>query len=60
MLTTEAVISLSKWIQEWKITYGENPSIDECVTWVEWKFTDCSISQSEKKSIEVILGSNID
>ena len=59
MLTTEAVISLSKWIHEWKKTYGEKPSLDECITWVEWKFSNCAISQKDKNSIEVILESNI-
>ena len=58
MLTTEKVIALTKWIQNWKRTYGENPTLDECITWVEWNFEDSSISKDEKQSILEVLSCN--
>ena len=59
MLTTEKVIALIRWIKNWRKTYGENPTLDECVTWVEWQFECTSISKSEKKSIQQVLSSNL-
>tara|TARA_Y100001978_G_C23684333_1_gene430946 strand:- start:357 stop:539 length:183 start_codon:yes stop_codon:yes gene_type:complete len=58
MLSTEKVIALTKWIKNWKKTYGENPTLEECITWIEWKFEDFSISQSDKESISEVLSCN--
>ena len=58
MLTTEKVIALTTWIKNWKITYGEKPSLEECVTWVEWNFEDSSVSESVKQSIQEVLCCN--
>ena len=55
MLSTEKVIALTKWIKEWNNTYGEFPSIEECVTWVEWQFESDLLSNSDIKSIKEIL-----
>ena len=38
MLNTEEAYALSKWIQNWKNTYKENPNLNECITWFEWKY----------------------
>ena len=35
MLDTDKANSLAKWIQNWEKTYGENPRINECITWFE-------------------------
>ena len=40
MLTTEKVIALTTWIKNWKNTYGEKPTLEECITWFEWNFED--------------------
>ncbi len=58
MLSAEEAQSLAKWIQDWKKTYRENPKINECITWFEWKYKDKQLSKSDKNSIETILGYN--
>ena len=58
MLSTEEAHSLAKWIQNWKKTYRENPKINECITWFEWKYKDKQLSKRDKNSIETILGYN--
>tara|TARA_B100000945_G_C20211402_1_gene516217 strand:+ start:611 stop:796 length:186 start_codon:yes stop_codon:yes gene_type:complete len=58
MIDIEEAASLAKWIQQWKKTYGENPKIEECVVWFEWKFKDKELSKSDKSSIKSILNLN--
>ena len=55
MFDTEKAIALSRWIKEWKNTYGESPSIEECITWIEWKFEENEISENEKIKIQTLL-----
>ena len=55
MFDSDKVLALTRWINEWKNTYGETPSIEECITWIEWKFEDKRISDIEKIKIEKIL-----
>ena len=55
MFDTEKALALTRWIKEWKNTYGEIPSIEECITWIEWKFEENRISEKEKIKIEKIL-----
>ena len=40
MLNTDEANALAKWIQNWKTTYNENPKLNECITWFEWKYED--------------------
>ena len=58
MLNTNEANELTKWIQNWKNTYKENPKLNECITWFEWKYEDRELSQSDKKSISTILKYN--
>ena len=59
MLNTDEANSLGKWIQNWKKTYGENPKINECITWFEWKYKDKkNLSSVDKDSIATILKYN--
>ena len=58
MLNISEANSLAKWIQSWKKTYRENPKINECITWFEWKFRERILSQSDKNSILTILEYN--
>jgi len=58
MINTDEVYALAKWIQNWKNTYKENPSINECITWFEWKFEDKELSPGDKNEIETILRCN--
>ena len=55
MFDSDKALSLTRWINEWKNTYGENPSMQECITWIEWKFEDNRISNEEKIKIKKIL-----
>ena len=54
MLDIDKANSLGKWIQNWKKTYGENPKLNECITWFEWKYEDKELSPSDKTSIATI------
>ena len=58
MINTEEAYALAKWIQNWKITYKENPNLNECITWFEWKYKDKELSSSDKISISTILRYN--
>ena len=56
MLTTKITFALADWIREWRNKCrGKNPSIDECVKFVEWKLEDYKVSDSDKRIIESIL-----
>ena len=58
MLNTDEAKALTKWIQNWKNTYKENPKLNECITWFEWKYEDKELSLSDKISISMILKHN--
>ena len=55
MLTTKITVALADWIREWRKYRNKNPSIDECVKFVEWKLEDYKVSESDKRIIESIL-----
>ena len=55
MLTTKITFALADWIREWRNCRDNNPSIDECVVFVEWKLKDYKLSDSDKRIIESIL-----
>ena len=55
MLTTKITFALADWIREWHKCRDNNPSIDECVKFVEWKLEDYKLSDSDKIIIESIL-----
>ena len=60
MFDSDKALALTRWINEWKNTYGEPPSIEECITWIEWKFEVNRISEKEKTKIESILNFSSD
>ena len=37
VLTTKITFALADWIREWRKCRDKNPSIDECVKFVQWK-----------------------
>ena len=47
--------SFADCIREWHQGWDKNPSIDECVKFVEWKLEDYKLSESDKRIIESIL-----
>ena len=55
MLTTKITFALADWIRESRKCRDKNPSIDECVKFVEWKLEDYKLSDSDKRIIESIL-----
>ena len=55
MLTTKITFALADWIREWSKCRDKNPSIDECVKFVQWKLADYKLSDSDKRIIESIL-----
>ena len=58
MLDTYEANLLAKWIQNQKKTYKENPKLNECIIWFEWKYEDKELSPCEKISIAIILKYN--
>ena len=58
MLNTDEVHALAKWIQDWKKTYKDNPNLNECITWFEWKYEEKELSLSDKTLISIILRNN--
>ena len=55
MLNTKITFALSDWIREVRKCRDKNPSIDECVQFVQWKLEDYKLSDSDKRIIESIL-----
>jgi len=51
ILTTKITFALADWIREWRNCRDKNPSIDECVKFVEWKLEDYKVSDSDKSII---------
>ena len=55
MLTTKITFALADWIREWRKCRHKNPSIDECVKFVQCKLQDYKLSDIDKRIIESIL-----
>jgi len=55
MLTRKRTFALADWIRELRKCRNKNPSIDECVKFVQWKLEDYKLSDSDKRIIESIL-----
>ena len=55
MLTTKITFALADWIREWRKCRDNNPSIDECVKFFQFKLKDYKLSDSDKRIIESIL-----
>ena len=55
MLTAKITFALADWIRDWPRFWDENPSIAECVKFVQWKLEDHKLSDSDKRIIESIL-----
>ncbi len=55
MLTTKITYALADWIREWRKCRKENPSIEDCIKFVEWKIGNCELTDSDLRIIESIL-----
>ena len=58
MIDVTGAKALIKWIKQWEKTYGESPSLKECIIWYEWQFEEKELSKVDQKSIMEILTSN--
>ena len=55
MLTTKITFALAYWIREGHKCRAKNQFFAEYVKFVEWKFEDYKLSDSDKRIIESIL-----
>ena len=55
MLTTKVTYALADWIREWRKCRNENPSIDDCIKFVEWKIEKYKLKDNDLIIIESIL-----
>ena len=55
MLTTKVTYALADWIREWRKCRNENPSIENCIKFVEWKTENYKLKDSDLTIIESIL-----
>ena len=55
MLTTKITFDLADWIREFRKCWDKNPSIEQCIKFIEWKLEDYKISDSDRRIIESIL-----
>ena len=55
MLTTKVTYALADWIREWRKCRNENPSIENCIKFVEWKIENYKLKDSDLIIIESIL-----
>ena len=55
MLTTKITYALSDWIREWRKLRKENPSLEDCIKFTEWKLDNYSLTDSDKRLIETIF-----
>ena len=55
MLTTKITYALADWIREWRKCRKENPSLDDCIKFTEWKIENYELKDSDRMIIESIL-----
>ena len=55
MLTTKVTYALADWIREWRKCRNENPSIENCIKFVEWKIENYKLKDNDLTIIESIL-----
>ena len=60
MLTTKITYALAEWINDWKKEYGSNPTIQDCIKYVEWKVGEYNLTENDKNLIETIFIYNKD
>ena len=55
MLTTKITYALSDWIREWRKCRKENPSLDDCIKYTEWKRENDDLTEGDRMIIERIV-----
>ena len=55
MITTKVTYALADWIRVWRKCRNENPSINDCIKFVEWKMENYKLKDNDRIIIESIL-----
>jgi len=55
MLTTKITYALADWIREWRKCRNENPSLEDCIKFAEWKIENYELTDGDRMIIETIL-----
>ena len=55
MLTTKITYDLAEWIKQWIKVRNENPSIEDCIKFVNYKIGEYDLTETDKINIETIL-----
>jgi hypothetical protein len=55
MLTTKITYALADWIREWRKCRNENPSLEDCIKFTEWKIENNELTDGDRMIIESIL-----
>ena len=55
MLSTKVTYALADWIREWRKGRNANPTIEDCIKFVEWKIENYKLKDSDRIVIESIL-----
>ena len=55
MLTTKITYALADWIKEWRKSRNQDPSLDDCIKFAEWKIEDYKLTNSDRIIVESIL-----
>ena len=55
MLTTKITYALADWIREWRKSRDEDPTLDDCIKFAEWKIQNYKLTDSDRIVVESIL-----
>ena len=55
MLTTKITYALADWIRDWRKSRNEDPNLDDCIKFVEWKIENYKLTDSDRMIVESIL-----
>ena len=55
MLTTKITYALGDWIREWRKFRNEDPSLDDCIKFAEWKIENYKLTASDRMIVESII-----
>ena len=55
MLTTKITYALADWIREWRKSRDNNPTLDDCIKFAEWKIQNYKLTDSDRIVVESIL-----
>ena len=59
MLTTKITYALADWIREWRKCRKENPSLDDCIKFTEWKIENYELTDGDRIIIDSIYSKKL-